>query len=143
MTEKPVRSSPAILRLSVPCDLKQVRTVAQATHDFLAGHGCTEQELADCELTLVEGCNNAIEHARTSEKTPIIVEVVCSNSEIELRITDNTSGFDWPEKAMLPKGESEKGRGVFLIQSLVDYANYFRSKSGNILLLRKKRKGGV
>ena len=140
MTDKPVRSSPAVLRLSVPCDLKQVRAVARAVHDFLASHGCTNGELADCELALVEGCNNGIEHARTPGKVPILVEALCAESMIELRVTDNTPGFDWPEKTSLPEGESEKGRGIFLMKSLMDYANYFRSRSGNILLLRKKRK---
>lgn len=140
MTEKLVRSSPAILRLSVPCDLKQVQAAAQAAHGLLAGNGCNERELADCQLALVEACNNAIEHAPTSRRKPVLVEVLCGENEIELRITDNTNGFEWPAKASLPKGESEKGRGIFLMQSLMDYANYFRGRSGNILVLRKNRK---
>ena len=143
MTDKPVRSTPAILRLSVAFDLKQVPLVAQAAHEFLASHGCTERELGDCKLALVEACNNAIEHARDSTKSPFVVEIMCAEKEMELRVIDNTPGFDWPEKASLPKREREKGRGVFLMQSLMDYANYFRSRSGNILVLRKNRKGRV
>ena len=139
-----VRSSPAVLRLLMRCDLGQVRRVAQEMHDFLVSEGCGELELADCELVLVEACNNAIVHAKKeAREKPVLIEIMCERKEIELRVSDQTKGFDWPEKASLPKAESVRGRGVFLIQSLMDYSNYFRSEHGNILVLRKKRKGGV
>jgi len=139
-----VRSSPAVLRLLMWCDLGQVRRVAKAVRDFLASEGCSEQEWADCELALVEACNNAVVHAKKeAREKPVLIEILCERKEIELRITDQTKGFDWPEKASLPKAESVRDRGVFLMQSLMDYANYFRSEYGNILVLRKKRKGGV
>jgi anti-sigma regulatory factor (Ser/Thr protein kinase) len=144
MGEKPVRSSPAALRLLIPCDLGQVRAAAHAAHEFLASQGCSEAELADCELALVEACNNAIEHAtKKGREQPVVVEILCDEKEMELRVTDQTKGFDWPRRAALPKAESESGRGVFLMQSLMDYANYFRSDAENTLVLRKKRKGRV
>ena len=139
-----VRSSPAVLRLLMRCDLGQVRGVAKAAHDFLVSEGCGERELSDCELALVEACNNAIVHAsKVAKEKPVLIEILCERKEIELRVTDQTKGFDWPEKATLPKAESVRGRGVFLMQSLMDYTNYFRSEHGNILVLRKRRKGGV
>jgi hypothetical protein len=56
-----------------------------------------------------------------------------------LRITDHTAGFQWPAEAILPASECESGRGLFLIASLMDYANYFRGAGENVLVIRKRR----
>jgi serine/threonine-protein kinase RsbW len=139
MPEHLAQARPPALRLLLPCDLAQVRSAAEMVHNFLAEMGCHPQELMDCELTLVEACNNAIKYAQASARhKPVIIEVLWHKQEIELRVSDSGPGFDWPEPAPVPEPESERGRGIFLIQSLTDYANYFRSASGNILVMRKK-----
>ena len=94
----------------------------------------------DCELVLVEGCNNAIKYARPDAASqPVIVEVSVEPNEIELRITDHGPGFTWPETARLPDAEKESGRGVYLIRALTDYSAYLRRSTENILVLRKRR----
>jgi serine phosphatase RsbU (regulator of sigma subunit)/anti-sigma regulatory factor (Ser/Thr protein kinase) len=131
-------SRPAMLRLALPCDLNQVRHASQTVHRFLAEQGCGEEILSGCDLALVEACNNAIKYAPDSSRgTPVGVEVTCSREQLELRVTDHTRGFDWPERAELPPPESESGRGIFLIQSLMDSAQYLRGNGENILVLRK------
>jgi anti-sigma regulatory factor (Ser/Thr protein kinase) len=143
MDEKIGLSRPAILRLVLACDLGQVRSTARAAHDFLAAAGCHEKELGDCELALVEACNNAIQYApESARKKPVLVEILCDTKEVELRVTDHTPGFDWPKRALLPAAQSVTGRGVYLMQSLMDYADYFRAASENILILRKTRRRG-
>jgi serine phosphatase RsbU (regulator of sigma subunit) len=88
----------------------------------------------------VEACNNAIKYAPGPARTrPVGVEIACSAEQLELRVTDHTAGFEWPERAELPPPESESGRGIFLIQSMMDSAHYLRGKSENILVLRKSR----
>lgn len=140
MSEIPGASRPAALRFELPCDLKQVRHAAQTAHHFLAGQGCEEQILSACELALVEACNNAIKYApEGAQGTPALVEIICDARLIELRITDHTPGFEWPKRVELPDPESESGRGLFLIQSLMDSADYLRGSGENILVLRKSR----
>jgi len=140
MPESPGASRPASLRFTLACDLKQVRQATQSAHQFLAEHGCAEETLTACDLALVEACNNAIKYAPTSARTqPVIVEVLCEPAALELRITDHTPGFDWPERVELPAPESESGRGIFLIQTLMDSASYLCGKGQNILILRKSR----
>jgi len=127
-----------MLRLALPCDLNQVRHASQTVHRFLAEQGCGEEILSGCDLALVEACNNAIKYAPDSARaTPVGVEVTCSREQLELRVTDHTPGFEWPERAELPPPESESGRGIFLIQSLMDSAHYLRGNGENILVLRK------
>jgi anti-sigma regulatory factor (Ser/Thr protein kinase) len=131
-------SRPAILRFALPCDLAQVRHAAQTVHQFLSEQGCDEQVFCACDLALVEACNNAIQYAPgTAQGIPVHVEVVRGEDLIELRVTDHTPGFDWPKKVQLPAPDSESGRGLYLIQTLMDSANYFRGNSENILVLRK------
>jgi serine/threonine-protein kinase RsbW len=133
-------SRPAALRLKVPCELAQVRSAVQAARAFLADQGCSETDLLDCELALVEASTNAIKFACTGRlQNIILIEILCDASEIEMRVTDSGPGFEWPDHSTLPEPENESGRGLFLIRSLMNYANYYRSASGNILLMRRQR----
>lgn len=140
MSENLTASRPAALRFTLPCDLKQVRHGAQTVHRFLAEQGCDEQTLSACDLALVEGCNNAIKYApETSQSLPVLVEVNATPAVVEMRVTDHTLGFEWPKKIELPDPESESGRGLYLIQSLMDGAGYLRGNGENVLVLRKAR----
>jgi serine/threonine-protein kinase RsbW len=142
MPEPPKSPGPADLHLAPACDLAEVRRTARAARRFLAEKGCSETELMDCELALVEACNNAIKFAGPGGRhQPVAVDIHCDAKEIELRIIDHTPGFDWPEQVALPGPESENGRGLYLIRAVMDRANYFRNLQGNTLVLRKKRAG--
>ena len=107
---------------------------------FLHRHGCHPSQISDCELALAEAINNAIKYAVESARTqPIDVEIICSAQEIQLVVTDRTPGFEWPVEPRLPKQESETGRGVYLIQTVMDHTAYFKEPGGNRLILRKRR----
>lgn len=137
---EPGASRPAVLRFELPCDLKQVRNAAQSVHRFLKEQGCDEQILSACDLALVEACNNAIKYAPEAVRDiPVLVEILGTQDLIEIRITDHTLGFDWPKHIELPNPESESGRGLYLIQSLMDTASYLRGDGENVLVLRKSR----
>jgi anti-sigma regulatory factor (Ser/Thr protein kinase) len=141
MAELPGAPSPPELRFEIPPDLTEIRGATQKLCSFLAERGLGDPALTDCNLAFVEACNNAIKYASpTAGPLPVMVEARCDENEIELRITDHTAGFDWPEKATLPEPHEESGRGLFLIQSLMDYAHYSCCASGNVLELRKKRR---
>jgi anti-sigma regulatory factor (Ser/Thr protein kinase) len=132
--------TPPSLRQSLPCELACVRDIARATRGFLASHGCPEPDLVDIELALVEACNNAIQYAPPHARNlSIVLETSCLPQHFELRITDHTLGFDWPKESTLPDAESERGRGLYLIRTIMDHAEYFRGPTQNVLLLRKSR----
>jgi len=131
-------SRPAALRFALPCDLGHVRNASRAVHQFLAEQGCSEEILSACDLALVEACNNAVQYAPESARSrPVVVEAICNPGRLEIRVTDHTRGFDWPEKIELPTPDSESGRGLFLIQSLMDSVIYLRGPGENTLVLRK------
>ncbi|HZR17134.1 MAG TPA: ATP-binding protein [Verrucomicrobiae bacterium] len=133
-------SAAAVLRIELGDDFTQIRPAADRLQKFLQQNGCTEQARMDCELILVEGCNNAIKHSRAKTlQAAVVVEVSVEQDAIELRITDHGPGFAWPETSNLPEPEKESGRGLYLIRALTDYSAYFRRADGNMLVLRKKR----
>lgn len=140
MPDTPRATRPAALRFTLPCELSHVRLAAQAVHQFLAEQGCDEEMLTACDLALVEACNNAIKYAPANARTqPVCVEVLCDAEQLEIRVVDHTAGFEWPKQIDLPPPESESGRGLFLIHSLMDDACYLRGNNENVLVLRKKR----
>ena len=95
----------------------------------------------ECELALVEACSNAIQYADGRGKEDgVIIDASLKKAEVELRVTDHTAGFKWPERASLPDAESEKGRGIFLIQSLMDSTEYLKGPDTNVLIIRKRLK---
>jgi len=140
MTELSTQTKGRVLRLSAACSLAEVPHVAQAAHRFLAEEGCAETEIMDCEIALVEACNNAVQYAAaTARGLPLGLEISCRKTEIELRVTDHTPGFDWPKAATLPDSDREHGRGLYLISSLMDEAQYLRKRGENVLVLRRRR----
>ena len=136
----PAFTRPVTLRRSLACDLAQVRVVVQTLRGFLAEQGWTEGDLMSFDLALAEACNNAVIYAvGAGRDQPIMVEAISDAAQVEFRVHDHTPGFDWPETLNLPSPESESGRGLWLIASLMNYAGYFRGRGENILVLRKTR----
>lgn len=135
-------SRPLSLRLSLGCDLEEVRIAVQTIHGFLTEQGWTENDLMAIDLALVEACNNAVKYIDDNGRgQPIELEAIADAGRAEFRIHDHTPGFEWPAKFELPDPLSESGRGLYLINSLMDYAGYFRGRGENILILRKARAG--
>jgi len=126
---------------SLPCDLARVRPVVVAARDFLAGQGFDQDELSACELALVEACNNAIRYAADSRRhLPIEIQLFCDGSRLEMHVVDHTNGFEWPARVDLPSSDQENGRGLFIIQSLMEHVFYLRGSAENRLVMRKALK---
>jgi len=131
---------PAVLRLTLPCDLAEVRTASLEVASFLITQGCDENERMTCSLALVEACNNAIRYAPAEALgQPIVIEAITTDQTIEVRVIDHTRGFDWPEQIALPPPESESGRGLYLIRSLTDRSGYLRGQKENVLHFSRHR----
>ncbi len=93
-----------------------------------------------CELALVEACNNAVLYAAPSRAfEKIEVTLFCDETVIETRIHDHTAGFELSKKIQLAEQSSESGRGLFIIQSLMDEVTYINNGDGNTLTMRKAR----
>ncbi len=134
----------ASLRVEVVCEFSAVRAAVLQLCGWLGEKGLPEPELNAWELALVEAANNAVKYSDSAAREfPVTIEISCGARDVEARITDHTVGFDWPQQIGLPATEAEKGRGLFLIESLTDEANYFRQAGENILVLQRARPVGT
>ena len=126
--------------LEAPSDLRAAAELCRQAREFLANAGLAAEEVDAWELALAEAANNAVKHCRPdAARLPVRVDLFAAREWIEVRVTDHTPGFDWPEKAELPPDDCESGRGVFLIQNLTDESHYLRGRGENCLVLRKRR----
>ena len=132
---RPVRPS---LRLQLDCTFAAVRHGAGQIRSYLHGCGVQEKEAWACELAFVEGCNNAVQHTPDADASKkIIVELTMQSGYVELRINEHSHGYELPAESPLPGAESETGRGIFLMRTLMDDVSYVRSNSSNCLVLKK------
>jgi anti-sigma regulatory factor (Ser/Thr protein kinase) len=139
---EPARS--VSLRLAFEPEPSGARAVAVAIRNFLAEHGVPAAELFGYELCTAEACNNAIEYGEGlgSRRNPVVVAQL-TPSQIELRVIDHTPGFVLPERIEPPPPLDERGRGLFLIQTVMDEMRYVRGPRENVLIMLKRRFGAM
>lgn len=125
------------------CDVDASRTPVRRVIAFLEKCGFDLNECSAWEVAIQEGVNNAILHSAATEESnrqPIAIEVMIRPEYVEVLVHDHTQGFSWPISPSLPEPNSENGRGVYMIQQLMDDSDYLRGTHSNRLLLRKNRK---
>ena len=91
-------------------------------------------------LVLTEAMTNAIKYGApesSDEKVHILINV--GENELSIRIYDCGQGFDIND---IPAPDFEKledrGRGIFLIRSLMDSVKYVKGSEGNVLEMVKQ-----
>ena len=93
-------------------------------------------------LVLTEAMANAIKYAGT-ESTHKMVHIcitICAD-DILIKVFDNGQGFDI--NSIPPPNFDEledRGRGIFIIRSLMDTVEYKKLSDGNVLIMSKKLK---
>lgn len=126
------------LVLECSCNSGAVVSACGEIRAFLAKVGLSETDITTWELVLTEAGNNAVQHAPPAgRQLPIRFEIQASGSQVQACVLDHTDGFDFPSQAVLPNVESERGRGLFLIQQLTEDPCYVRGSGQNCLILRK------
>jgi serine phosphatase RsbU (regulator of sigma subunit)/anti-sigma regulatory factor (Ser/Thr protein kinase) len=127
-------------RVVFKCDLVSARTATRILRTFLAEQGLDESELFQCEVCLAEACNNAVQYATAAAaQSPVVAEAIFHGTGVELRVTDHTAGFELRSRPDGIDPRQESGRGLFIIQSMMDDVRYYRGTGRNTLVMRKSR----
>ena len=124
------------------CDVDASITPIRRVIAFLENYGFDQTECGAWGVAIQEGVNNAILHCELDKNEtphPIAIEVMVRPDYVEVLVHDHTQGFSWPISPSLPSESSEDGRGVYIIQQLVDDSDYLRGTHSNRLILRKNR----
>lgn len=92
-------------------------------------------------VVLTEAMVNTIRHANASDPDKEIhIRIHVSDKELCIRIYDEGQGFQLPatgESGFVPELLDEKGRGIFIIRSLMDSVEYRKANGGNVLEMKK------
>ncbi|MFL6450059.1 MAG: ATP-binding protein [Bryobacteraceae bacterium] len=99
--------------------------------------GFSENRIEDLKTAVAEACINAIEHGnRLDASQTVLVVLAIGDNTLEVKILDHGSGAGKkpvraPDIDRKMHGEEElRGMGMFLIQSLVDEAEWVSDKRG-------------
>ena len=98
--------------------------------------GFREERIDDLKTAVAEACINAIEHGnRLNEKLSVGVVLSAGSDELEVKVMDDGKGMkSRPTKPDIDRkmhGEEDpRGMGMFLIQALVDEAEWVVGTNG-------------
>jgi serine/threonine-protein kinase RsbW len=127
--------------------------VAMATAAGMAGlMGFSHDRIEDLKTAVAEACINAMEHGnQLNDSLPVGVILVRSDDQLEVRVIDDGNGVTRDpgspniDRKILGE-EDPRGMGMFLIQALVDEAEWHQGPPGKsyvrlVIRLDKNGKG--
>ncbi len=106
--------------LSLPQDVRMVPVARRFCENAMTEFGVTKTCSAEVALALTEAFANVVEHSGASNDFDI--EIQLDDRVCVIRVLDSGSGFD-AEGALpttAPDPLAARGRGMFLMQALVD-----------------------
>ncbi len=126
-----------VLRLAAdPAVLSGVR---RRLGRMLDAAGASEQEQYEVTLTICEAAANAIEHAYGPVDADFELDVRLEQGEVLARVSDSGR---WREQR--PAGaEGTRGRGLGIIEGLMDEVEVIRSELGTTVRMRRALERGV
>jgi serine/threonine-protein kinase RsbW len=104
--------------------------------------GFPEDRVEDLKTAVAEACINAIEHGnRMNEKLSVGVVLSAGDDELEVKVIDDGKGMNKtqakPDIDKKMHGEEDpRGMGMFLIQALVDEAEWVAGTDGKSSYVR-------
>jgi len=133
--------------MKIPSDTKRIREASSEIEKFLRSVNADDSLIFDIRLSVEEAIKNAIIHGnKSNEKLPVLISYSLDDGRFRMEVEDQGKGFD---PASVPDPTTEEnllkasGRGVFLIEKLMDEVKY--NERGNKIFMVKsirKNKGG-
>ncbi len=120
--------------LCLPRDEASVPVVRHLLGASMRKLGVSEGCVSDIELALTEACTNVLRHASSSEDE-YEVQIEIDDTRCEVRVADTGHGFDHRSFSGDVTPSAESGRGIRLIQAVVDTAD-FESKPMDGMVVR-------
>jgi serine/threonine-protein kinase RsbW len=111
------------LELVLPRDTATVPLVRHILKYTLTEFGVAAHCVSDVELAVTEACANVVEHAAGDDEYEIRTSL--DGDRCDIRVIDTGHGFDHASMRHLETSpESEGGRGLMLMQSLMDRIHF-------------------
>ncbi len=133
------------LDIRIPSDVQQIEAIVQLVVRRCAEHRFAGRQLAlNVPVALTEALSNAILRGNGDDaRKQIRVRVDVTDGQLVLEVEDEGEGFDLAactEDPTTPENlEREDGRGLFLMQRLMDRVERYRN-GGNVVRLTLQRR---
>jgi serine/threonine-protein kinase RsbW len=127
----------ATVEILLPSELGYEKVAMSTAASVAKLMGFTEDRIEDLKTALAEACINAIEHGNAlSDEFKVGVEMSVDDDKLEVKIVDEGTGMIKqpapPDIDRKMHGEEDaRGMGMFLIQALVDEAEWVPSSPSN------------
>lgn len=124
------------VEVRLPSELGYEKVAMSTAASMASLMGFSEDRIEDLKTAVAEACINAMEHGNQLNSS-LCVNVVLSSSddELEVKVMDDGRGIDTKPTApnidrKVLGEEDPRGMGMFLIQSLVDEAEWHKGPPG-------------
>jgi serine/threonine-protein kinase RsbW len=133
MSDEVLEQKSGIIELSLPTKLGYEKVAMNTVASVAKLMGFDEERIEDLKTAVAEACINAMEHGNHLDES-LAVGVILSvgTNSLEVKVVDTGSGTpsinatpDIDKK--MHEEESPRGMGMFLIQALVDEAEWVSS----------------
>ena len=122
------------MQLSLPTEARYVGMMRNVAQCVMSDVGVPDEANEDVQLAVTEACANAVRHSDTGEYS---VRLEVGDEGCEVEVVDLGSGFE-PAEIKQQGEEFESGRGLWLMQALVDDLQFVRGDDGTHVRLRKQ-----
>ncbi len=139
------------VEVRIPSELGFEKVAMSTAAGMAALMGFSEDRIEDLKTAVAEACINAMEHGNhLDDNLRVGVELSTTECELEVRVSDEGSGpLDLPDEPDIHRkmsgDEDPRGMGMFLIQALVDEAEWHKGPPGKsyvrlVIRLDKEKK---
>ena len=125
------------LNFCMAADAGQLFESRQQVRGFLSSHGVESQAADDIVLSVHEACTNAIEHSHTAQAIDVALRL--EGAQLSVVVADGGCGLDVDSEQ--PRGRPglhlPKGRGLYLMASLMDEFDVHRDGGTEIRMTKR------
>lgn len=124
-------------RFCLPRDASSVPAVRRLLGSTMNALGVEGDCIGDIEVAVAEACTNVLKHAMGS-KDEYQVELELDHEKVRISVTDSGHGFDRASLRSSREMSRESGRGILIMQALVDAVEFeSEPKAGTIVHMTK------
>jgi serine/threonine-protein kinase RsbW len=110
------------MAVCLPRQSHSVPVIRRLAAQILRAFGVSADPIHDVELAISEACANVIQHAVDSEGYEVSIELAADRCAIT--VLDRGEGFDHTGVSAQEDDDAESGRGLSLMDALVDNLNF-------------------
>jgi PAS domain S-box-containing protein len=121
----------ARLTLAIPSEPSALGSLRALLRRWLAQADAAEVDVYAIVMACSEACTNAIEHAGTGPEETIAFEAVLTDGEVDVTVRDRGR---WRDE----RPPSDQGRGLELIDALMDDVQLTATPEGTVVRLRRR-----